>query len=402
MSSQPPLDSTNEIRPLTSLRMVAALLVFLHHFYTLLIGLDHWVRGQNLWESLIIEGHIGVTLFFTLSGFLITLRYYGTLRNNRSHIIDYIRKRAARIYPLYFVLLVIQLFIANRAFMFTAETFPSWTLTQGFFIERKFSGIPTAWSLTVEECFYFVAPLVYLSMLRVSNGSLRSDLFRLIGVLALWMAGLFLLGAVIVQISVLIGIADYYGFMGDMPHMFLYTFFGRFFDFGVGIIAAFILRRSNILAFWQMQRGIRTAFALSIASIIGIIVATDHMNAAGGFYEGWFINLFIALCGALLILSLTCAANPVSKALNFSLFVYMGRISYALYLLQMTLLFMPIRTLLFTLPSALVIPASYVVLNLLSAFFYELVERPGRKLVLRLTDPLVVQRPAKGVEIASN
>src|SRR5215207_8097819 len=90
----------NEMRPLTSLRMIAALLVFLHHYYPFAAE----PRSANFWQSIALEGHIGVTVFFVLSGFLITLRYYNTFKSkpSREQLFDYIRKRIARIYPLYF------------------------------------------------------------------------------------------------------------------------------------------------------------------------------------------------------------------------------------------------------------------------------------------------------------
>ena len=90
-----------EIRALTSLRMIAALLVFLHHCYYTYV-----IEHLGIFAGIVRQGHIGVTIFFVLSGFLITMRYYPKFDSagfrGRRLVFDYFRKRFARIYPLYF------------------------------------------------------------------------------------------------------------------------------------------------------------------------------------------------------------------------------------------------------------------------------------------------------------
>ena len=63
------------IPALTGIRAVAAYVVFLHH-------LSFFNNGTLLWQFT-NEGHIGVTIFFVLSGFLITLRYKGKVEMSR-------------------------------------------------------------------------------------------------------------------------------------------------------------------------------------------------------------------------------------------------------------------------------------------------------------------------------
>ncbi|MEO6499619.1 MAG: hypothetical protein ABIN95_11415, partial [Mucilaginibacter sp.] len=61
----------NYVPALTGVRAVAAYLVFISHYY--------YIFGENfpqIVNRFLGEFHIGVTIFFVLSGFLITYRYY--------------------------------------------------------------------------------------------------------------------------------------------------------------------------------------------------------------------------------------------------------------------------------------------------------------------------------------
>ena len=62
---------------LTSIRAVAAFMVYLHHFNPF-IGIKTLYIGD-----FISEFHIGVTIFFVLSGFLISYNYLGKKINIR-------------------------------------------------------------------------------------------------------------------------------------------------------------------------------------------------------------------------------------------------------------------------------------------------------------------------------
>ena len=77
---------------LTSLRFVAALLVFANH-----IGDAYAREGSALWQVL-ESGFVGVTFFFVLSGFVLTWTHSPADRPGQ-----FFRRRIARIVPNYFV-----------------------------------------------------------------------------------------------------------------------------------------------------------------------------------------------------------------------------------------------------------------------------------------------------------
>jgi peptidoglycan/LPS O-acetylase OafA/YrhL len=90
------------------------------------------------------------------------------------------------------------------------------------------------------------------------------------------------------------------------------------------------------------------------------------------------------LFSLLAIVALTSPSAWPSRVLALPIFVYLGKISYALYLIQMA----PLRLqALFGLPTAapwIQVAALYAGMNVVSALLYELVEKPARKLILSI------------------
>ena len=141
---------------LTGLRALAAYLVFLHHFNPFDVP-ESWPR------RLCMEGHVGVTVFFVLSGFLICHRYpwlwnpAGVLADRR-RLTGYCINRFARIYPVY---LLLTLYTIHKVSLYDWELWlTNLTMLRGFSDRLKFTGVGQGWSLTVEECFYFSAPVL--------------------------------------------------------------------------------------------------------------------------------------------------------------------------------------------------------------------------------------------------
>src|SRR5215469_633600 len=93
-----------EIRALTGLRGVAALLVALYHINPNLIAPTATGRFVG-------KGYLWVDLFFVLSGFLLAMNYAGKFAGGwkLGAWLDFLLHRVARIYPLYIVLVAASL-----------------------------------------------------------------------------------------------------------------------------------------------------------------------------------------------------------------------------------------------------------------------------------------------------
>ncbi len=325
------------------------------------------------------EGHVGVTVFFVLSGFLITARYYEPLARGEVSLAEYFQKRAARILPLYWMVLASSLLLSGRgSSLLSAETLAEWSLTHGLFARSiHHLSVPTSWTLTLEEAFYALAPLVFLTLRRFRAPA------------AITLAGYSLVLAALGVLCLASVDRERFGFLGSAQEVVTHTIFGRFPDFAIGIGAALLWLSGRPARWWQRPRGPLLASVGALAGAALVVLAEVAMHSAGGaegpaWSRAWPWNGLVALGSGLVIVCLTARDSPVARLLGFPLFVYMGRISYALYLVQMTPLGKGLLYRLIPGDHPWFVPLLYVGMNLVSAGLYEVVEEPGRRAMTRL------------------
>ncbi len=337
---------------LTGIRAIAAYMVFIHHRNPF----DVSVFGQSI-HDFFGEFHVGVTLFFVLSGLLICNRYYD---DNYFNFKSYLLKRFARIYPVYFVLTSLTfIFYAvflqqNRINDFSIYVFNILFL-RGFFDDIKFSGIAQGWSLTVEEMFYLLAPLFFV-LIR------KTKLFLLFTPLIILLLG-------IVLVNIFSGI-DFHGFFKSYEFMFGYTFFGRITEFFVGMALAVFIKKENY--------SIRFSY-FTLIGVIGILInvyilsilKNENENSTATFLGGILNTLFLPCFGfAPLFYGLIKEKTWFSKMLSTPLFILLGKSSYMFYLIHIgvfVLLFEKIISNSFLL---------FLLLNLAAILLYFFLEKP--------------------------
>jgi peptidoglycan/LPS O-acetylase OafA/YrhL len=153
--------ATAHIPSLDGIRAVSFLLVFFAHS-----GLDN-----------IIPGGLGVTIFFFLSGFLITTLMRDELQRNGSLSLRHFWiRRVLRIFPPFYIVLI-------AAILFTLACYPPgtlsvpavaaqllhftnyWAIYHGFAQQPPGTGV--YWSLAVEEHFYLIFPWLFLGLQRL-------------------------------------------------------------------------------------------------------------------------------------------------------------------------------------------------------------------------------------------
>jgi peptidoglycan/LPS O-acetylase OafA/YrhL len=153
---------------LDGVRGLAVLMVLLLHFVGGMVPtneIEHAVAGVTSY------GGYGVELFFVLSGFLITGILYDS-RNKAGYFKNFYMRRFLRIFPLYYGVLALVFLVAplvqalrGPALDFLREHQAwAWLYGVNVFIasrgEWSFSYLDHFWSLSIEEHFYFVWPLV--------------------------------------------------------------------------------------------------------------------------------------------------------------------------------------------------------------------------------------------------
>jgi peptidoglycan/LPS O-acetylase OafA/YrhL len=339
-------------RPLTGVRAIAAYMVYLHH----LNPLPKEYKNQFIYNFL-QELHIGVTLFFVLSGFLIAYRYSEKINFSfRKYLVN----RVARIYPMYFILTTLTFIVLAQKnsginFQFLILYILNIGFIRGFFESFKFSGIAQGWSLTVEETFYFLAPVLFFFI----NKSKRY-LFILPVVFICSGIGLVLIFSRI----------NFYGFFSSFEFLFNYTFFGRCLEFFIGITLALV---------YKNQFAKKKVKHCTLFGLIGIIVSIVLIAYLKGDYDygirhpiGKIINtLILPILGiAPFYYGLLNEDTIFSKILGSNLFVLLGKSSYIFYLIHIgifsTFLHQYTKNYLFI----------FIAINSLSILLFKFIEEP--------------------------
>lgn len=287
-----------QIGALTGLRGVAALWVLAFHAF----ACRGYFGPLDLLDS---AGYLGVDVFFILSGFVLSFNYsrvavsYGV----------FLRKRLARIYPAYaFVLLVMLLAVAAATnsglplpdSMFTTRGFvESLLLVQAWHGTLRFVWNGPSWSVSAEWAAYLLFPVIAWVAVR-----LKSPRHLLLG-LALCFAALYVAPLV----------ADsYYSIVNQAARLFG--------EFTAGVLAEqlFSLRGP------QARAGIWSDLCL-----IGLLFGSNLMDSLTwiGASNG---RMEAVACAAVYFLA--AGRGVLGKVLASPTMLYLGRISYAVYLVH--------------------------------------------------------------------
>lgn len=301
---------------LTGVRAIAALMVYVHHFNPF----SESLAGGFL-HDIVHEMHTGVTLFFVLSGFLISYRYMDT---PNLHIRSYLINRIARIYPLYFILTTL-IFIGGAIIKHEHRLYDLFlyllniSFLKGFFNDLKFTGIAQGWSLTVEETFYLSAPLLFYAIRRYRY--------------ALMLLPVLLIGIGLILCTVFYPV-NFYGFFKPVSFMFNFTFFGRCIEFFTGILLALIFKKNN------PARSSNIWTYSGVFLIITCIYLLSTLKENGGYGTGHPLGIFInnaalPITGiSVLFYGLLTEKTILSKILSTRFFILLGKSSYAFYLIH--------------------------------------------------------------------
>ncbi|MBI3501194.1 MAG: acyltransferase [Bacteroidetes bacterium] len=360
---QSDLAKSNYFPALTGIRTVASCMVFFHHFNPFKA-----VWFGNFFHDFIGEFHVGVTIFFVLSGFLICYRYYDDVKEGKAGIKPYLINRFARIYPMYFIITIISFlpFVCNCTFSENTHVlFLNLTFLRGFFDEYKFTGIPGGWSLTVEELFYFLFPLLILISGRIKL-IFQPLIFIGTGIL-LWL---------------LFRNASFHGFFSSQQFLFEFTFFGRCIEFYAGIQLALLFMRRNNVSELQNKFYKTLSGATYIIVCIGLLVINRWFSQEKNtflFFETLINNIILPVGIAVFFYGLLTEKSIIRTMLATKLFTLLGKSSYIFYLIHNGFLFS-----FFYFALHLNIIVIFILLQCTSILLYFIAEKPLNNLIRRL------------------
>jgi peptidoglycan/LPS O-acetylase OafA/YrhL len=292
---------------LDHVRAVAAFMVFCWHFMHGREGYPVKFASSPIWGfALFDEGHVGVALFMTLSGYL-----FAKLLNSRSIIYHwFIWNRLLRLMPLLLIIIIvnaaIQVIISGdvrSAYWYLLPMF------KGFIFPVWPNG---GWSITVELHFYLLLPILLVAIRR-SNSNL-------------W---------ILLALAITLR-ATLYAWVGSVQDIAYHTIVGRFDQFLLGI-SAFYSRQ----IFYKQH--LRALFIFAM-----FLTFYWWFDSSGGYHrmpsDGVSAKIWVllptieGLAFASLIAwydsSFTYEPGPISN-----LMAKMGEYSYSIYLLHFFFVF---------------------------------------------------------------
>jgi peptidoglycan/LPS O-acetylase OafA/YrhL len=304
-----------ELGALTGVRFLAALLVFLFHMQIRLGSPYLKFRLDNI----IGQGALGVNLFFVLSGFLLTYSQMSDFSLGQSVTAEYYKKfmikRFARIYPAYFLGLLLTLVINCVLNVYPDGFFAALGLDL-FMIQSFFPNLAMvwygggAWSVSVELLFYLILPFILPIILRVQ------DVTRLY-----------------IMLITLTILASVPGIINNIypkiiTFQMVYPFaFARLPEFLCGVVTALLVFRFN----WKI--------AVSTCCVFVSILVVYLMFLANRF-SGYTVHNIIALPAIISVICLCAQPKPTNLMtwLNSGIMKYLGKISYSFYIAQLPIL----------------------------------------------------------------
>jgi len=263
-------------------------------------------------------GYLGVDVFFVISGFLITRILVEETSNNTFSVINFYERRARRILPALVVVMLITALVipfidtspkilmdfgksAMSVILFLSNVY--FFLTSGYFgVTSELSPLLHTWSLAVEEQFYLFFPLLAMFLLPIRRK--------------------FFIYTLCFIILISLGLAEW-GWRNSPTGNF-YLAPTRAWELLIGSLGAIFIVSEKIKLFNPITQSLLSGLGLLmiLASYFLFLPETPHPS----------VFTLIPVVGSLFVILFSNSNNLCGRVLKFTPFVYIGLISYSLYL----------------------------------------------------------------------
>ena len=315
------------------LRAIAALSIVGYH-------VSHNLSPNRWFAPLLWELKAGVTVFFVISGALLYLPYARSMRDRRE-LPDwraYVRRRAVRILPGYWVALTVVAIAPLGSRVIGADIWTYYGLSQIYDPQTVVGGLGQAWSLCVEVSFYALLPVFAVFTARCAGAvSARRPLKVQIGLIAA-------LGSASLAARGLLA-GTWTTSVHDYGRPLMVALPGLLDWFAIGMLLAVLAaeleagrgwRRLDRLARWS-------GCCLPLAAVMFLVGAPRQGGDIFLPWYGLFTHLAIGLGSGLLVLAVIVspagreAPWPV-RLLRGRVLGWVGTISYGIYLWHVAVL----------------------------------------------------------------
>lgn len=357
---------------LDSLRGLAALFVLFYHclriFPTFDVHNNHSQTNNFVSEIMINtplrilwSGHESVILFFVLSGFVLSLPYY---KNRNTDYKTFLTKRTVRIYIPYLVSITIAMI---AVFLFSQKGLPAYSVwfNKIWNSETTFLGIlnhflflgyynadeynTVIWSLVHEMRISIIFPFLMMIILKFN-----------------WKVNLSIgLTLSLVSFILLKKINPIYN-----TNLILTLHYTSMF-----IIGALMAKHIDYLV--NLYKNTAKPIKVLFCTVAIILYTYGGLFTNINFAHNFLIDEYAIVIGSVIFIVVALSSGIFSKFLNLRPMLFLGKISYSLYLCHAIVLFSLIYVLNDELPIFLILSIAIISSIVISIGFYYLIERPS-------------------------
>ncbi|WP_413732925.1 acyltransferase family protein [Sodalis sp. RH20] len=354
-----------EIRSLTGLRGLAAVLVMFYHYnsYNLI--------PQGFAYTFVRHGYLMVDLFFVLSGYVMAMTYGRMFQGHFSWVVFYtfLTRRIARIYPLYILMIIPAAVLIATGWM---DRWPGPPVHVSAIINltmlQSLINIPTlntpGWSISTEWFAYLIFPLLAFFCLRSTKW-------------AVVIISLFLLFALpyMTTINTLVDEPKRAGILDIWNYGTVYPIVRCLIEFSMGMIA---YRATQI----KSVRNLLGSNAISLVIAIGIIITMCIKQA----------DILFAFLLPLFMIAISQSYNITSKFLSIRPIYWLGELSFAIYMIHDVMIYFIVALARWLAAKGVTEHTAMLIFTLLFGFIviglsqiaYSYIEKPARKWTRRL------------------
>lgn len=327
-------------------------------------------------------GFLGVDLFFVLSGYLISSLIIKEFRKTGTvNLYNFYIRRARRLLPAVYFMITVGLVVmvlfnevllrkghldAIFGYIYSSNwwyIFHKLDYFDSFGAQSPFKHL---WSLAIEEQFYMIFPLLFLLVNRKKkskDGTYKLNKNFLYVVL----------GLILVSLIAHILLFD----INNISRIYFGTD-TRAFSLLVGVAGAILYPMERLHAKVTPQQNMiySVVSLVSIATLITVMIYTSEYNTL--LYRGGF--LLVAILGLIVIISSGKQHTLMSRLLSFKPIVFIGKISYSLYLWHFPVLVLTTPVSEIGNPNIIFVILRVILTFILATASYVFVETPIRKL----------------------